>query len=68
GRKKGAPAAKGKRPPVKPTTGKGAIKGGKLSGKVAARAAAAAAKGKSKEPVKGNPAGKRSAGKGGKQR
>ncbi len=68
GRKKGAPAAKGKRPPVKPTTGKGAIKGGKLSGKVAARAAAAAAKGKGKGPVKGNPAGKRSAGKGGKQR
>ncbi|MDX1269678.1 MAG: hypothetical protein R3311_20065, partial [Oceanisphaera sp.] len=53
-----AAAAKGKRPPVKPTTGKGAVKGGKLSGKVAARAAAAAAKGKGKGAVKAKPAGK----------
>lgn len=59
----GAPA-KGARPPVKPTTGKGKIKGGKLSGKVAARAAAAAAKGKGKGAVKAKPAGKGGAPKG----
>ena len=63
GRKKASTATKGKRPPVKPTTGKGAVKGGKLSGKVAARAAAAAAKGKGKGAVKGRPGGK-SGGKG----
>ncbi|WP_086478846.1 23S rRNA pseudouridine(2604) synthase RluF [Oceanospirillum sanctuarii] len=66
GRNKAGAAGKPHRASVKPTTGKGAVKGGKLSGKVAARAAAAAAKGKGKGAVKasGKSAGKTGAGKG----